>query len=611
MGVQEPLTGPRVGQDPAAVVNDFSLAVATANGTGSQTANLALLRSFFKMGIPVHGKNIFPSNIQGQPTWYHIRVSRHGYVARREPEMLVAFNAATVHEDVAGLPPGGVCVYNADIAFRPERTDLTYYPVPVKELLADVEVKGKVKEYVANMTYVGVVAHLLGVPLEVVRQSLEHHFGGRAKLVDVNFDVVRRAHAWAEQSLQKVDPYRVEPMDATQGLILMTGNEAAALGAVFGGVSVAAWYPITPSTSLIDALREYLPKLRKDPEGRPTYTVIQAEDELAAIGMTVGAGWAGARSLTATSGPGVSLMAEFLGLAYFAEVPAVVWDIQRVGPSTGLPTRTSQGDVAFAYGIGHGDGKHVVLFPSSIEECFEFGYKAHDLADQLQTPVLVLSDLDLGMNNWMGEPFAYPEEPLQRGKVLSAEEVERLERFSRYADVDGDGIPYRTLPGNQNTRAAWFGRGTGHDEHARYSEDSDTWWRNMQRLARKHDTARQYVPTAVIDETAGARLGVICYGTTRYAIEEARDRLAREGVAFDLMRVRALPFGAEVEGFIARHDDLLVIEMNRDNQLRDILRAELPQHAAKLHGVGYIDGMPLTAEWVERQLLAHLSGRAD
>lgn len=611
MGVQEPLTGPRVGQDPAAVVNDFSLAVATANGTGSQTANLALLRSFFKMGIPVHGKNIFPSNIQGQPTWYHIRVSRHGYVARREPEMLVAFNAATVHEDVAGLPPGGVCVYNADIAFRPERTDLTYYPVPVKELLADVEVKGKVKEYVANMTYVGVVAHLLGVPLEVVRQSLEHHFGGRAKLVDVNFDVVRRAHAWAEQSLQKVDPYRVEPMDATQGLILMTGNEAAALGAVFGGVSVAAWYPITPSTSLIDALREYLPNLRKDPEGRPTYTVIQAEDELAAIGMTVGAGWAGARSLTATSGPGVSLMAEFLGLAYFAEVPAVVWDIQRVGPSTGLPTRTSQGDVAFAYGIGHGDGKHVVLFPSSIEECFEFGYKAHDLADQLQTPVLVLSDLDLGMNNWMGEPFAYPEEPLQRGKVLSAEEVERLERFSRYADVDGDGIPYRTLPGNQNTRAAWFGRGTGHDEHARYSEDSDTWWRNMQRLERKHDTARQYVPTAVIDETAGARLGVICYGTTRYAIEEARDRLAREGIAFDLMRVRALPFGAEVEGFIARHDDLLVIEMNRDNQLRDILRAELPQHAAKLHGVGYIDGMPLTAEWVERQLLAHLSGRAD
>lgn len=611
MGVQEPLSSPRVGPEAAAIVNDFSIAVATANGTGSQTANLTLLRSFFKMGIPVHGKNIFPSNIQGQPTWYHIRVSRHGYIARRPPELLVAFNAATIHEDVAGLPAGGVCVYNADIRHSPDRTDLTYYPVPVKELLEGVQVSGKVKDYIANMTYVGVVAHLLDVPLEVVRQALEHQFGGRAKLVDSNFDVVLRSHAWAQESLRKLDPYRVEPMEATEGLILMTGNEAGALGAVFGGVSVAAWYPITPSTSFIDALREFLPRLRKDPEGRPTYSVIQAEDELAAIGMVVGAGWAGARALTATSGPGLSLMAEFLSLAYFAEVPAVVWDIQRVGPSTGLPTRTSQGDVAFAYGVGHGDTKHVLLFPSSIEECFEFGYKAHDLADQLQTPVIVLSDLDLGMNNWMGEPFAYPDRPLQRGKVLSAEEVERLERFRRYADVDGDGIPYRTLPGNQNPRAAWFGRGTGHDEDARYSERSDDWWRNMQRLDRKFQTARGYVPQAVIEEVPGARLGVVCYGTTRYAIEEARDALAMQGVALDVMRVRALPFGPEVEAFVERHDDLLVIEMNRDNQLRNILRAELPQHAPKLHGVGYIDGMPLTAEWVERQVLGHLNGRAD
>jgi len=611
MGVQEPLTGPRVEPAAAAIVNDFSIAVATANGTGSQTANLALLRSFFKMGIPVHGKNIFPSNIQGQPTWYHIRVSRHGYIARRPSELLVAFNPATIHEDVAALPSGGVCVYNADIRFHPERADLTYYPVPVKELLEGTEVSGKVKDYVANMTYVGVVARLLEVPLEVVRESLMHQFGGRAKLVATNFGVVERAYQWARESLHKVDPYRVEAMNATDGLIMMTGNEAGALGAVFGGVSVAAWYPITPSTSFIDALREFLPQLRKDPEGRPTYTVIQAEDELAAMGMVVGAGWAGARSLTATSGPGLSLMAEFLGLAYFAEVPAVVWDIQRVGPSTGLPTRTSQGDVAFAYGVGHGDTKHVVLFPSSIEECFEFGYKAHDLADQLQTPVLVLSDLDLGMNNWMGEPFSYPDEPLRRGKVLSAEEVERLERFRRYADVDGDGIPYRTLPGNPNPRAAWFGRGTGHDEDARYSERGDDWWRNMERLRRKHDTARQYVPTAVIEETPGARLGVVCYGTTRYAIEEARDALAMQGVALDVMRVRALPFGSEVEDFIARHHDLLVIEMNRDNQLRDILRAELPQYAHKLNGVGYVDGMPLTAEWVERQVLAHLEGRAS
>jgi len=606
MGVPETLISPSVGLDTGLVVNDFSIAVATANGTGSQTANLALLRSFFKMGIPVHGKNIFPSNIQGQPTWYHIRVSRQGYVARRPPELLVAFNPATVHADVAGLPPGGVCVYNADIKYQPERTDLTYYPIPVKDLLTEVEVKGKLKDYITNMTYVGVVAHLLGVPLDVVEQALSHHFGGRAKLIDSNMDVVRRAQAWAAASIDKVDPYVVEPMNATEGLILMTGNEAGALGSVFGGVSVAAWYPITPSTSFIDALREFLPKLRVDPDGHPTYTVVQAEDELAAIGMVVGAGWAGARSVTATSGPGVSLMAEFLGLAYYAEVPAVLWDIQRVGPSTGLPTRTSQGDVAFAYGVGHGDTRHVLLFPSSIEECFEFGYKAHDLADQLQTPVLVLSDLDLGMNNWMGEPFGYPEAPLQRGKVLTAEQVEGLDKFRRYADVDGDGISYRTLPGNPNPRAAWFGRGTGHDEDARYSEDGQEWVRNMDRLARKHDTARSYVPRAAIERDPGAQLGLVYFGTTRYAIEEARDQLAARGVTLDLMRLRALPFGPEVESFIAEHDDLLVIEMNRDNQLRNILRAELPDHAAKLAGAGFLDGMPLTAAWVVSTVLAHL-----
>ncbi len=611
MGIPEPLSSTRVGRDPATVVNDFSIAVATANGTGSQTANLTLLRSFFKMGIPVHGKNIFPSNIQGQPTWYHIRVSRHGYIARRPPELLVAFNPATVHADVAGLPSGGVCVYNADIRYQPDRTDLTYYPVPVKELLADVDVKGKIKDYIANMTYVGVVAHLLGVPLDVIHQALSHHFGGRAKLIDSNMDVVRRAHEWAEGSVEKVDPYSVEPMNATEGLILMTGNEAGALGAVFGGASLAAWYPITPSTSFIDALRDFLPKLRDDAAGNPTYSVIQAEDELAAIGMVVGAGWAGARSVTATSGPGVSLMAEFLGLAYYAEVPAVVWDIQRVGPSTGLPTRSSQGDVAFAYGVGHGDTRHVLLFPSSIEECFEFGYKAHDLADQLQTPVLVLSDLDLGMNNWMGEPFAYPEGPLKRGKVLSAEEVERLEKFSRYADVDGDGIPYRTLPGNPNPRAAWFGRGTGHDEDARYTEDGDVWLENMDRLARKHDTARSYVPAAVVERAQGARLGIVYYGTTRYAIEEARDQLASAGVTLDLLRVRAMPFGPEVAEFIESHDDLLVIEMNRDNQLRNILRAELPEHATKLAGAGYLDGMPLTAQWVKETVQAHMNRRAN
>ncbi len=594
-----------------AVVNDFSLMVATANGTGSQTANLTLLRSFFKMGIPVHGKNIFPSNIQGQPTWYHIRVSSKGYVARRPPEIVVAFNRETMLADVAGLPQGGVCIYNADLRLSTDRTDLTYYPVPVKELLADVDVKGKIKEYIANMTYVGVVAHLLGVPLGVVRESLAHHFGANSKLVDSNFEVVQLAHAWATESLPKNDPYAVEPMDATDGLILMTGNEAGALGAVFGGVSVAGWYPITPSTSFIDALSDFLGKLRRSEDGRATYSVIQAEDELAAIGMVVGAGWAGARAVTATSGPGLSLMAEFLSLAYYAEVPAVVWDIQRVGPSTGLPTRTSQGDVGFAYTIGHGDTKHVLLFPSSIEECFEFGYKAHDLADTLQTPVLVLSDLDIGMNNWMGEPFDYPAAPMQRGKVLNAEQLAEVEGWARYKDVDGDGITYRTLPGNTNPASAWFGRGTGHDEFARYSERPDDWEKNMERLRRKFDTARGYVPAAVIDEVQGSELAIVAYGSTRYAVEEARDQLAEQGVLTSFMRIRALPIGEEVRDFVARHENLVLIEMNRDGQLTAILRDELPEYAARIRPVAHLDGMPLTAAWVVERLAPYLGGAKE
>ncbi len=606
MGVTEPLSRPSDARGVAAIVNDFSIAVATANGTGSQTANLTLLRSFFKMGIPVHGKNIFPSNIQGLPTWYHIRVSHQGYIARRPSELLVAFNAATIDEDIANLPTGGVCIYNADLRLSTSRDDLVYYPVPVKELLADHEVKGKIKEYIANMTYVGVVAHLLGVPLDVVEESLGHHFGRREKLVASNFGVVRTAHAWAAANLEKRDPYQVAPMNATDGLILMTGNEAGAIGAVFGGASVAAWYPITPSTSFIDALREHLPRLRMGPDGKPTFTVVQAEDELAAIGMVVGAGWAGARAVTATSGPGLSLMSEYLGLAYFAEVPAVVWDIQRVGPSTGLPTRTSQGDVAFAYHIGHGDSKHVVLFPSSIEECFEFGYKAHDLADVLQTPVMVLSDLDLGMNNWMGEPFAYPDGPIQRGKILDAEEVAARGSFARYQDVDGDGIPYRTLPGNENPMSAWFGRGTGHDEYARYSERPEHWEQNMARLARKFETARTLVPAAEVDEVPGSRLAIVAYGTTRYAIEEARDQLAALGHPTSFLRVRGLPIGADVKAFLERHERIVVIEMNRDAQLTSILRDDVPHAAPKLTAIAYLDGMPLTAEWVRERLLAHL-----
>jgi len=584
------------------IINDFSLVVATANGTGSQTANLTLLRSFFKLGIPVHGKNIFPSNIQGLPTWYHIRVSHEGYIARKPSEILVAFNPATAHEDLQELPSGGVCIYNADLKNLPRRDDVVYYPVPVSELISGIEVPVKRKPYIANMAYVGVVAWMLGVPLEVVEEALGAQFDYRQKLVESNMQVVQRAFAWASENLRKKDPYRLSPMNKTEGLILMTGNEAGALGAVFGGVSVAAWYPITPSTSFMDALRDFLPKLRKDQNGKPTYAVIQAEDELAAAGIVIGAGWAGARALTATSGPGISLMAEFASYGYFAEVPAVIWDIQRVGPSTGLPTRTSQGDVAFVYTLGHGDTKHPILFPSSIEECFEFGWRSLDLAEQLQTPVFVLSDLDLGMNNWMGRPFEYPDQPLQRGKVLRAEELEALGGFARYKDVDGDGIPYRTLPGTPHPLAAYFTRGSGHNEQAQYSERADDWERNMARLARKFETARNLMPAPAIDLHPSARVGIIAYGTTRYAIEEARDRLARQ-LPTSFLRLRALPINQQVRDFVAAHERVYVIELNRDGQMHSILQSEMPAYAARLRSIAHLDGLPLTAQWVQTRLL--------
>ena len=587
-----------------AVINDFSLVVATINGTGSQTANLALLRAFFKMGIPVNGKNIFPSNIEGLPTWYHIRVSKDGYVARRHTaELLVAFNQATVYQDVQNLPSGGVCLYNADWRSMPEREDITFYGIPVKQFVAATGTKGKLRDYVANMVYVGALAYLLDIPLEWLDEALDHHFKGRRKLVESNMSVIQAVYDWSAENLTKTDPYRVTPMNETAGQIMITGNEAAALGAVFGGVTFSAWYPITPSTSVIDSLNQYLEQVRRDPEtGKATYAIVQAEDELAAAGMILGAGWAGARAMTATSGPGISLMAEFVGLGYFAEVPAVFWNVQRVGPSTGLPTRTGQGDLIFVYYLGHGDTKNVILLPASVKECFEFGASALDLADELQTPVFVLSDLDLGMNNWMSPPFDYPAEPVKRGKVLSAEEVTK--EYGRYRDIDNDGIPYRTLPGNTNPLAAWFARGTGHNEMAVYSERPEDWTANMGRLQRKFETARNMVPAPVIDEKTGAKIGVIAYGTTQYAIDEARDHLAADGIPTSFMRIRALPINDDVQDFIARHDRVYVIELNRDGQMRTILASELPELATKLTPLAHLDGMPLTAKWVVEAIKA-------
>ena len=609
LGANPTLERPDASPEP--IINDFALVAATANGTGSQTANLTLLRALFKMGIPVNGKNIFPSNIQGLPTWYHIRVSHEGYVARRStPEVLVAFNPETIAQDIAALPSGGVCIYNHDLPLPSDRGDIVYYGLPVKSFTDKTQLPVKLRGYIANMVYVGAVAYLLAIPLEAIEEALGFHFGKRQKLVDSNMAVVRDAFTWSQENLGKHDPYRVEAMQATDELIMMTGNEAGALGAVFGGVSFAAWYPITPSTSFIDALRDYLPKLRRDADtGKATYTVVQAEDELAAIGMVLGAGWAGARSLTATSGPGISLMAEFTGLGYFAELPAVIWDIQRVGPSTGLPTRTGQGDVTFAYYLGHGDSKNVLLFPATIDECFQFGYQALDLAEQLQTPIFVLSDLDLGMNNWMSKPFNYPDTPMQRGKVLSAEEVE-AKGFARYRDFDGDGVTYRTLPGNASSKSAYFARGTGHNADAVYSERSDDWLENMERLTRKFDTARRYVPKAIIDEApeanSEASLAIIAFGSTKYAIDEARARLAAQGIASSFLRLRALPIGDEVHAFIAKHPQAVVIELNRDGQLHAILQNEVPEAAASLRSIAYMDGMPLTCDWLLEALKPYL-----
>lgn len=600
MGVTQPLMRetPSEAAETQSRVNDFGIVVATANGTGSQTSNLTLLRALFKMGIPVNGKNIFPSNIQGLPTWYHIRVSRDGYVARRETsEVLVAFNEVTVRDDVDELPTGGVCLYNADWRTMPERDDIVMYGIPVNEFLRAVGARGKFRDRFTNMIYVGAVAQLLEIELESIEEALNYHFGGRQKIVEPNMEVIRMAYDWTAENIEKQDPFRVEAMNATADLFLITGNEAAALGAVFGGFGLAAWYPITPSTSLIDALTEYAATLRREDDGTATYAIVQAEDELAAMGMVIGAGWSGVRAMTATSGPGLSLMAEFAGLAYFAEVPSVIWDIQRVGPSTGLPTRTSQGDVTFAYNLGHGDTKNVLLFPADPHECFEFGNTAFDLAEQLQTPVLVLSDLDLGMNNWMTEPFDYPEEPLKRGKVLSAEEVKE-KGFARYKDVDGDGIAYRTLPGNKNPLSAYFARGTGHDEHAIYSERPDDWLKNMERLSRKFETARQLGPQPVVDEVEDANFGIIAFGSTRPAIEEARDRLVEAGIKTSFLRLRALPINDKVRHFVENHERVYVVELNRDGQMHRILQLEMPDIATKLVSLAHLDGLPLTARWI-------------
>jgi 2-oxoglutarate ferredoxin oxidoreductase subunit alpha len=582
------------------IVNDFTLNVATVNGSGSQTANVAILRALFRMGIPVSGKNIFPSNIQGLPTWYSIRLSASGYAARSEAaEILVAVNPATFAEDLKTLPPAGVCFHPDHLVPPQTRDDVVFYPMPIQRLVRELNPPKNLRDYIANMGYVGVVAQMLGIELDAVHSALSTHFRGRASAVDLNMKMVQAAADWAKDNLVKQDPYRVERSDQTRGKILLDGNTAAALGALYGGVNFAAWYPITPASSLAEALGEYLPQLRKDPtSGKPTCAIVQAEDEMAALGMAIGAGWAGARAMTSTSGPGLSLMAEFAGLAFFAEVPVVIWDIQRIGPSTGLPTRTSQGDILFARFIGHGDTKQILLLPGTVTECFEFGWKAFDLAERLQTPIFVMSDLDLGMNVWMSDPFAYPETPMDRGKVLNPDDLQRIGSFARYRDVDGDGITYRTLPGNEHPLAAYFNRGTGHDEKGSYRERPEHWEGNLKRIWRKLETARAYMPRPVVQRSKGAEVGLVAFGSSDPAVIEARDQLAAAGLPTDYLRLRAVPFTEEVEAFVREHDRVYVVEMNLDGQMRQLLQLEYPSQAVKLQSVCKVDGLPLTARWL-------------
>jgi len=502
--------------------------------------------------------------------------------------------------------PGGAFFYADDIKLAINREDIAVYPMPVKEITRQSGAPSNLRDYVANMVYVGVLTQMLGLDLDAIYQALNFHFKGKTKPIDLNFNVIQMAKDWAEENLKKEDPYLVEPMDVTHDFIMADGNTAAAIGAIYGGVHLVSWYPITPASSLAEALQTYLPILRKDPEtGKNTFVVVQAEDELAAIGMAVGAGWSGLRAMTSTSGPGLSLMTEYAGLGYFAEVPIVVWDVQRVGPSTGLPTRTSQGDLTFVNFIGHGDTQQVILLPGSVNECFEFGWKAFDIAERLQTPVFVLSDLDMGMNQWMTPPFVYPDKPMDRGKILWEDNLEELDgKWARYEDIDGDGITYRTLPGNRHANAAWFARGTGHDEKARYSEDNEVWHELLQRLKKKYETAKEFVPSPVIRTKGDTMVGIIGFGSTEPAITEARHQLVDHDVSTDFMRIRALPFTQEVRKFIEDHENCYVVEMNRDGQLHQLLTIEYPDLATRLISLAHTDGLPLTARRVREAILA-------
>src|SRR5271166_2424875 len=587
------------------VVNDMSIQVATVHGSGSQSSNTVLLRSIFQMGVPISGKNLFPSNIAGLPTWFTIRASKEGYIARKkEIDLLIAMNAETAQDDVKTLAAGAAVLYDEPLALDKVRDDLVYYAVPFDKLAATVGADAKLRKLIKNMIYVGVAAQLLEIDYAEVEKAIRKQFATKVKAATLNLAAAKAGHDYAVANLKKRDPYYIARMDQTAGKIIVDGNSAAAMGCMFAGCTVVTWYPITPSSSLVETMIDYMKEYRVGPDGKATFAIVQAEDELAAIGMVIGAGWAGARSMTATAGPGISLMSEFSGLAYYAEIPGVIWDIQRVGPSTGLPTRTSQGDILSTAFLSHGDTKHIMLIPSSVAECFSMASDAFNLAEQFQTLVFVMSDLDLGMNNWVSDPFEYPTTPINRGKVLSKEDLDRLGGFARYKDVDGDGIGYRTLPGTIHPAAAYFARGSGHNEKAQYSERADDFENNMERLNRKFETARSFVPRPEIAKGKNAKIGIIGYGTSHWGITESRDQLRDEyAIETDYLRLKAYPFSREVHEFVEQHDRIYLVEQNRDAQMLTLLKLDLkPELTPRLRSIAHITGLPLDARSITDEL---------
>jgi 2-oxoglutarate ferredoxin oxidoreductase subunit alpha len=598
------------------IVNDMSIQVATVNGSGSQSSNTVLLRSIFQMGVPVSGKNMFPSNIAGLPTWYTIRANKNGYIGRKkEIDFLVAMNPETAVEDTMSLAPGASVLYDEPLALHKLRDDLLFYAVPYDKLVAAVCPEAKLRKLVKNMVYVGVVASLLTVDMGEVEKAIRKQFAKKVKAANLNLAAAQAGFDYAKTNLKKLGVFYIERMDKTAGKIIIDGNSAAALGCMFAGCTVVTWYPITPSSSLVETMIDYMKEYRIGPDGKATFAIVQAEDELAAIGMVIGAGWAGARSMTATAGPGISLMSEFAGLAYYVEVPGVIWDIQRVGPSTGLPTRTSQGDILSTAFLSHGDTKNIMLFPSSVDECFTMAPEAFNLAEQFQTLVFVMSDLDLGMNNWMSDPFEYPTTPINRGKVLGKEDLDRLGSFARYKDIDGDGIGYRTLPGTIHPAAAYFSRGSGHNEKAQYSERADDFENNMERLNRKFETARSFVPRPVITKGKNAggekvKIGIIGYGTSHWGITESIDQLRDEyQIEIDYLRLRAYPFTREVHEFVEQHERVYLVEQNRDAQMLTLLKLDLkPELTTRLRSIAHITGLPLDARSITDELTS-MEGR--